>query len=816
MVRAVGASRWQQTRDFREHRMMRKLFRCAGVFGIAALLWLSACDSPKELEAKYIANGKALYESGDLVKAAIEFRNALQIQPASLEPQYYLGLIAEKQGKREAAAGAFQKVADADPKNFEANRKAGQYALMVGSADNAKRYAKQLLANAPDKADGHTLMAAVLLLEGKLPEAEKEARAALAIAPNNVDSLVVLAGRQARGGDLDQALATVEQGLAINPKNNDLLLVKLKILFDQKKTADVVGVLRQMHELDPKNPNYVIDLANQLALIGQLAEAEKVFKDALEANADNDALISAYAGFIIQKRSLDEAIKQIKVLAEQTKLSPKYVLLLEQLYIQAKKFDEATALMRDMEQNGASPNDKLRAKVELARLIALQGKADEALEQVNALLKDDPDNEPALTLRAGLLLNAGKYDAVIADTKSLLNKNVNSVAALVLLSKAYEATGEQVLAIDALRNIARIAPNDVDARLRLASLLTTKSPDEALQHLDVAIALRPNAAELKVQKAEFLIRTGAPDKAEAIAETLVTTPAMAGIGHRIIAEAALARHDFATAIAELKLAEDGGEPFDRTGPLLVNAYLRSGKPEAADKLLAERIAKDAGDVKSLVLLAGLRDKGGKADDAERLLRQAIDAKPEATEPYVSLVQLLSREGKNEEVLKVTETALQKFPNDRGVALIAAIAYDTSGNFDAAKSGYEKILAKWPDDAVAANNLAALIADVWPKDGPMLDRARRLAEKFRSSDNPVLLDTLGWVLVRQGNYDDGAILLARATTLMPDNQQMQFHYGMALKGKGLTAKAQAAFAQALSGKPAYRGQDEAIQASSASN
>jgi tetratricopeptide (TPR) repeat protein len=793
---------------------MRGFFRCAGVLGVAALLWLGGCDSPKDLEAKYIANGKSLYESGDLAKAAVEFKNALQIEPASLESQYYLGLIAEKQNKPDAAAAAFQKVADADPKNFDANRKAGQYALMGGGADGAKRYAKQLIANAPDKPDGHTLMAAALLLQGKLPESEKEARAALAIDPNNVDGLVVLAGRQARGGDLDAALKTVEQGLAVQEKNKDLLLVKLKILFDQKKTADVVAVLRQLHEADPANANYVIDLANQLALSDQLTEAEAIFKQALETNSDNDMLIAAYAGFLVQKRSLDEAIKQIKMLADQTKLAPKYVLLLEQLYIQAKKLDEATALMQDLQKNGGNANDRLRAEVELARLTAMQGKPDTALDQINAILTQDPENEPALLLRGGLQLNAAKYDAAIGDAKSVLHKDVNSVAALTLLSKAYEATGDNVLAIDALRNITRLAPNDIDTRLRLASLLAAKAPDDALQNLDVAIALRPNASELLVQKAEFLVRTGKPDKAETIAQQLTGNPATAGAGHRVIAEAALARSDYPTTISELKLAEDGGQPFERTGPLLVTAYVRSGKADLADKLLAERIAKDSGDAKSMILLAAVRAQGGKPDEAERLLRQAIAAKPDTTEAYFSLVQLLTRQRKNDEAVKVTELATQKFPNDRGVALVAAVAYDTSNNFQAAKSGYEKILAKWPDDVVAANNLAALIADVWSTDAPLLDRARQLTEKFRGSDNPVLLDTLGWVLTRQGNYDDGAILLARATSLLPDNQQMQFHYGMALKGKGLTAKAQAAFSQALAGSPNYRGQDEATQVSSA--
>ena len=792
---------------------MRMLFRCAGMLGIAVLLLVGGCDSPKDLEAKYIAHGKSLYESGDLVKAALEFKNALQIDPAALEPQYYLGLIAEKQKKYDAAAASFQRVADADPHHLEANLKAGQYSLLSANADNAQRYARQVIAIAPGKPDGHTMMAAALLLKNKLPEAEKEARAALAIDPNNVDALVVLAGRQARGGELETALATVEKGLTVNPKSTDLMLIKLKILFDLKRTTDVVAVLRQMHEIDPANPNYVIDLANQLAATGKLTEAESMFRQALDANGDSDALIAAYAGFLVQKRSLDEAITQIKSLAEQTKLAPKYVLLLEQLYIRAQKLDDADALMHDLEQNGVNASDRLRAKVELARITALQGKPDIALEQINAILKEDKANEQALLLRGGLSLNAAKYDSAIGDAKSVLHQDVNSIPALILLSRAYEATGDTELAIDALRDVTRLAPNDVETRLRLASLLAPKAPDDALQNLDAAIALRPDATNLLVQKAEFLVRTGAPDKAETIARTLLETPATAAVGHRIIGEAALARSDYPTAISELKAAEAGGQPFMQTGPLLVSAYLRSGKADLADTMLTERIAKDAGDARARILLAGVRAQAGKLDDAERLLREAIAAKPDQSESYIDLVQVLAKRKKTEEVIKISADAVQRFPNDRNVAVVAAVAYDTAGDFQAAKSSYERILEKWPNDTVAANNLAALIADVWPNDGQLLDRARQLAEKFRGSDNPALLDTLAWVLVRQGNYDDATILLARATALLPDNQQMQFHYAMALKGKGLTTKAQAAFAQALSGKPDYRGRDEAAQISS---
>src|ERR1700761_2557031 len=103
---------------------MRSWLRYVGILATAGML-LTACDSAKDREAKYVEHGKALYASGDIVKASLEFKNALQINPASTEPRYYLGLIAEKQHDLNTAAAAFIRVADDDPKNFDAHVKAG-------------------------------------------------------------------------------------------------------------------------------------------------------------------------------------------------------------------------------------------------------------------------------------------------------------------------------------------------------------------------------------------------------------------------------------------------------------------------------------------------------------------------------------------------------------------------------------------------------------------------------------------------------------------------------------------------------------------
>lgn len=787
--------------------------RGIGALGVCALLLTAACGSPKEKEAKYLGEGKELYEKSDLIKSAIQFKNALQINPNGIEAQFYLGLIAEKQHNLPVAAAAFERVSTSDPSHVEANRKAGQYSLMGGDIEGAKRHAKRLIELEPKHSAGHTLLAAALLASGQVPEADKEVSTALALAPTDTDALVIAAGVQARQSKPDDALRTIEKGLATNPDSVDLLMVKLKLLFDQKRADDVIAVLRRLHQIDPANPSYTIDLSNQLASSGHLDEAEQMFKEAVSSDNAPDALTSAYANFLISRKSLEEAIKEIRTLADHTHAS-KHVLLLNQLYLTAGKLPEATALMTDLQKNAPDLDDRLRAGVELARITAVKGDSKSALDQINAILQQDNTNTTALLLRGSIMLSSQRFDEAIADARSVLRRDINSVSGLTLLADSYAASGERNLAIDTLRDLVRIVPANAGVRLKLASLLSSTSPDEALQHIEAAIALRPDAIELQLQKAEFLLRTGSADKAEVIGSSLVNNPRYASSGHRIQGEAALVRSDYSRAIAELTEAQKAGEPFAAVVPALVEAYVRSDKAADAETLLRAQIDKNPGDAQSMMLLSRMRVQAGHAKDGEDLLHQAISAQPEDARPYMALLQLLNSQNSNDEALALAGTALAKFPSDHQVATMAAVAADTAEKPDLAKARYEQILAKWPDDLIVANNLAALIADNWASDRELLDRARKLAEKLRNSTNPLLLDTLGWVLVRQGNFDDATVILQKASSLLPSNQQIQFHYAAAMSAKGLKAKAREAFEKALADNPTYRGVAEARELSSA--
>ncbi len=239
---------------------------------------------------------------------------------------------------------------------------------------------------------------------------------------------------------------------------------------------------------------------------------------------------------------------------------------------------------------------------------------------------------------------------------------------------------------------------------------------------------------------------------------------------------------------------------------------RTGTDEQspAEQVLLDRLAKDPKDADALLLLAEQREQAGDLAAAKDLLHQAIEAKPGARAPYLNLARILKDEGKPKEASEALQLAAERFPDDRLVLESLAIGYELLKDYDAARQAYENVLAKWPNDIIAANNLAMLIADVWPADKTLLDRARRLVEKFRNGNNPTLLDTLGWVQVRLGNIDDATIILKKAVSLQPDDQQLHYHYATALSLKGLDDLARDSMSKALAGEPSFRGLEDAKQ------
>lgn len=105
--------------------------------------------------------------------------------------------------------------------------------------------------------------------------------------------------------------------------------------------------------------------------------------------------------------------------------------------------------------------DNPMARIGRARLLVEDGKQDEALEQLNALIAQHPKNVEALLLRAELLRQVKKYELAKADFDTLVEVSPNLVQAqaglgltLIAMGKAEEAMTN----VKAIRRVSKEAP----------------------------------------------------------------------------------------------------------------------------------------------------------------------------------------------------------------------------------------------------------------------------------------------------------------------------------------------------------------------
>jgi len=133
--------------------------------------------------------------------------------------------------------------------------------------------------------------------------------------------------------------------------------------------------------------------------------------------------------------------------------------------------------------------------------------------------------------------------------------------------------------------------------------------------------------------------------------------------------------------------------------------------------------------------------------------------------------------------------LKNNPENPAAYLSLGYIYQQNRDNEKAMQVYEKALEINPNLWVAANNLAALLSE---KAGSAedLERALTLAKRayvFRSEE-PAVLDTLGWIYYQMGDVNPALDLIEKALAGDPENPALNYHMGMVLYKTGRTDEA----------------------------
>jgi Flp pilus assembly protein TadD len=134
--------------------------------------------------------GEALLQMGRADEAAVQFREALEIQPNSAQAHNNLGTILAQKNEADEAIAHFQKALQIQPQNWEAH---GNLASVLfyqkGRADEAMAHCQKALETSPDLAQAHIILGHILLQQGRDAEAMSHYQKVLQTEP---DSPIVL------------------------------------------------------------------------------------------------------------------------------------------------------------------------------------------------------------------------------------------------------------------------------------------------------------------------------------------------------------------------------------------------------------------------------------------------------------------------------------------------------------------------------------------------------------------------------------------------------------------------------------------------
>ena len=110
-----------------------------------------------------------------------------------------------------------------------------------------------------------------------------------------------------------------------------------------------------------------------------------------------------------------------------------------------------------------------------------------------------------------------------------------------------------------------------------------------------------------------------------------------------------------------------------------------------------------------------------------------------------------------------------------------VAYERIGNWDKAEKDLLASLSADPDQAYVINYLAYS----WIEKGIKIEKSLNMLEKANKlkSNDPFILDSLGWALFKLERYEESKKYLQLAVRLMPGDQIVNDHYGDVLWKNG---------------------------------
>jgi putative PEP-CTERM system TPR-repeat lipoprotein len=415
---------------------------------------------------------------------------------------------------------------------------------------------------------------------------------------------------------------------------------------------------------------------------------------------------------------------------------------------------------------------------------AYLGKKDfaQARKNFEQALKLKPALASAAVRLASLDLQEKNLPAARGRYLAILDKDSKSIPAMVGLAELAALEKKEQDFLGWLEKAAKVSPAAYTPRAMMAQYYLGKGkPEKALTVAREALAARPGSPEALDLMGRVQLAAGEKENARSTYIKLaILTPKSAPAQYKLAKAHAAMGDEKATRSALRKALELKPDYVDALTTLSV-LEARTGHHAEAIRIARELQAVDS--PRGVALEGDALMMAKRYAEAVQLYEQALAKNPNSNLVAKQHLALL-RAGDAKKADDMLLGWLKVHPQDQAARAYLAESYTKRRLNRQAIEQYQLLLSTLPNNAIVLNNLAVLYqAERDPRALAMAEKAYKFMP-----DSPAHTDTLGWILVQQGQSARGLQLIEKAAARAPKQAEIRFHMAYALAKAGQIAQA----------------------------
>ena len=730
------------------------------------LLGRATASAPDDVESWLL--------KGDLLRhtkqkgALAAYRKVLEIDPENVLGRLDVVSILIAEGQVDAAGKEFEPARMLAPNAPRVQYVEGLLAYYRGEYSAARVAARQVLEALPDHMPSVVLAGAAAYELGEYIEAQGYLARIVDKAPDDMNVRILLATAYARAGNPGRALDALSQPLAQVPVETRVLTLAGEFAMQNNEPLKASDYFERATKADPGSASARTALAASRMAWGETDRALADLEAAARLDPQNYHADIVLSMSQLQLHKYDGALKALQVLEKKQPTNP----LTHNLKAAALlgKGDSASA-RKALERALELQPTYLPATINLAKLDVVEKNPRAARKRLETALQGDENNAQTLMALADSAPQIGASPRERIDwLERATHAHPDLARPKLMLARHYAQRGDHARANDLVQQVLTRDPKNADALDMLGEIqLLTGYPKDALQTFGKLVALQGKSpvARYRLASAQTLNRDYA-DASRSLRTALSLKPDYVDAQVALIRlEILLGRYDEAKSIAQRIQQQPPRSPL---GYMMEGDVLMAEKKFVpAAKAFEAGYAVEKSGALAIKIHAAYAE-AGKPDDGDARLKQWLGIAPE----------------------------------DAFARMYSADADLRQGKYRNAVEQYEWLAQNDPKNVTVLNNLA------WTYD--QLGDARALAMAERAyrikPDDPAITDTLGWLLVRQGDANRGVELLQKAVEATPNVQEIRFHLAKGWVKIGDPAKARGELDRLLAPGSPFSGKAEA--------